>query len=179
MGLMTTDIDDSMAGLHQVELGNIVDKAQQSPSRGNPNTIVKGHYTTRGGHTVTISAIENPSGLHGYGKITGPVYVNMEFSIACLNEVGNRATVGGRISSIELAEEFSYLPIDTDWIIYFAVEDNGEGSNSDPDRYHAQLYFGMPEFPLFCDLFDPTEPLVWEDHRWFDVVGRRDKIKIK
>ena len=112
--------------------------------------------------------------------MSGPIFADLKFEIACFNHVDNRATIGGRITSLQLADEFSHFPYTTDWIIYFAVEDNGEGDNSDPDRYHAQLYLAMPEFPfLLCDLFDPTEPLVWEDHRWFDVVGQGDQIQIK
>ena len=178
-GLLQADLDDSKEDLHLLEVEDIERTNNPVLSQRNPNTIVTGHYSTNGGHTVTFSLIENPGGIHGKGRITGPNYIDVKFDAACIRRVGNRATIGGRITSLVLSDALSHLQIDTDWIIYLALEDNGEGANADPDRYHAQIYFSMPGFGLHCDLLEPSHPYLWQEHRWFDVVNQGDQIQIQ
>jgi hypothetical protein len=177
-GLIKCDLDSPDVIYHEVEIDEIANASEQSIDFRNPNTVVTGHYNTRGGHTVTLSAIENHGGIHGKGRITGPVYIDVKFDVDCVTKVGNRATVGGKITSIELGDNPFELDVDIGWILYLAVEDNGEGANAASDRYHTEIYLGEPGFGSFCDFLAPDGPF-WPEDEWYAVVGQGDQIQVK
>ncbi|MDX1407820.1 MAG: hypothetical protein R3330_06795, partial [Saprospiraceae bacterium] len=145
----------------------------------NPNTSASGHYNTNGGHTITLSVMENNGGVHGQGHITGPIYVEVDLDMACVAVDGNRATVGGEITDLDLGDNPLGLPIDIGWFFYLAVEDNGEGANAPADRHHSFVYFGMPGFGVFCDVLNPNNTLLWPEGLWFEVVGPQGEIQVK
>ena len=143
--------------------------------RSNPNAIVKANFLTRGGHRVIISGAKNPGGVHGTGSIKGPFYVDVQFDIVCITQVGNRATVGGQITYADLGEN-EPGPVVPGAVMYLAVEDNGEGQKDDADRYNDNQWFSP--FPV-CDFLNPTVPFFWPEELWFDVAGKNDFIQIK
>ena len=105
-----------------------------------PGNRASGKYLTAGGHKIVFTANENNGGVHGQGKITGPYYVDLTFRTVCIEVVDNRATYAGEVISVQLSDPEPEAPIIPGSIVYLAVEDNGEGSRSNPDRYHEQVY---------------------------------------
>ena len=69
-------------------------------------------------------------------------------------------------------------PASPGWIIYMAVEDNGEGLKSDTDRYHDKQWFAPVPIPA-CEFLGPTIQFWWPEDEWFDVVEKNDFIQIK
>ena len=177
-GLFKGNLDAPDVIFYEVEIDDIAKAFEQTIDLRNPNTVVTGHYNTRGGHTVTLSAIENHGGVHGKGRITGSVYIDVKFDVDCVTKVGNRATVGGKITSIELGDNPFGLDVDIGWILYLAVEDNGEGANAASDRYHTEIYLGEPGLGSFCHFLAPDGPL-WPENEWYAVVGQGNQIQVK
>ena len=137
-------------------------------------------YTTQGGHRIRLSANENNGGIHGNGRITGPIYVDVQFRTACIEVVDNRATYAGEITSVELGDNPFDFPIERGWYIYFAVEDNGNGKKGRADRYHDEVYFGNPLFGgPYCSFLPPNNTNVWPESQWLEVALRNDRIQIK
>jgi len=145
----------------------------------NPNSIVHSDYITTGTHHVQVKFEENPSGIHGTGSITGPIYIEVEFDAACITEVDNRATIGGLVTFLELGDNPFGFPVQVGWYIYMAMEDNGEGKKGPTDKYHGEVYFGMPAFGPLCDVLEPFHPIFWMADDWNDVQGKNDKVVIR
>ncbi len=81
--------------------------------------------------TFAFNAIEQPDGtVKGHVQlIRRDTGVRLHLEVKCLSVVGNRATLGGVVTSSnddELAPEGQMRK--------FTVEDNGEGKNNPPDR---------------------------------------------
>ena len=71
-----------------------------------------------------------PNGsVQGNGELTYTAgQLKIKFSIDCLVISGNQATMSGKIIS------WSDFPERAGWDCWFKVEDNGEGSNANPDK---------------------------------------------
>ena len=70
------------------------------------------------------------------------------------------------------------IPLQEGWYFYYAVEDNGEGANADPDRYHPYVYWGQPGMGSFCNVLAPNSPF-WPEALWQDVADLEDQIQVK
>jgi hypothetical protein len=158
---------------------NKKDASTRITLRSNSNIKTNGHYNTVGGHTITFSAIQNSGGVHGNGHITGPYYIDVDFKSACINKIGNRATIGGEVTSLYLGEEPTNIQLDIGWYIYFAVEDNGEGSNADPDRYHNETYTSPPAYGPLCIYLGTDNTFYWPENEWIDISGPGGQIQVQ
>ena len=136
-------------------------------------------YNTRGGHKVRVSAIAYDEQVYGKGRVNGPVYIHLEMDTRCIEVVGNRATIAGEVTEIDLGDNPNGIPLEKGWLFYLAIEDNGRGHQGDKDRYNATHYYGMPGFGIFCDVLTPDNPAFWPDEEWIDVQGKWDAIRIK
>jgi hypothetical protein len=114
---------------------------------GSPSTNGDFQFSVPGGtRTVQFNAQQDGSGAKGHLTFAGPAEipdqdvdgdgtssagtVNVSFTVDvdCLKLTNNRASISGLVTSSNVE---SYLGRR----IVLAVEDNGEGSKSDPDRY--------------------------------------------
>ena len=174
-------VDMDYPGFHgEISDDDLIDESWEDEFlRGSENSVVVARYHTQGQHRVTLFALQGDEGVIGKGRIKGPVYVDVRFDIVCVNEVGDRATVGGEVTYADLGDNPLEIPIEPGWIMYLAIEDNGFGFRSDPDRYHNEVYLGTPGVGAFCDLLDPTNPIIWAEDEWFDVAKKYDFIHIK
>ncbi len=143
-----------------------------------PGSQASGKYHTLGGHKITFSATELNSGVSGRGQIVGPYYVNVKFRTVCVEVVGNRATYAGEVLEVELSDPDPIVPIIPGSILYLAVEDNGEGDKTNPDRYHEQVYVGLPGV-ISCEFLTPVNPFLWYESGWFNTAGKKDQIQVK
>ena len=137
-----------------------------------------GHFLSAGLHQVSFSAVENAGGTHGQAEMSGPVY-NMHLETYCISVSGNRATIAGIVTQIEDLPENYPTPFDVGYQFYYAVEDNGEGSGSGPERSHGYVYIGPPGAPPFCEILLPDHPVYWPEEFWFDTLGENDQIDVK
>ena len=178
-GLYRADFNGTTSALMDTILEAAMADYESVVTLRNPNKAASGHYLTQQGHTVTFSAMENNGGVHGAGRVTGPFFIELRWRTACIEVVGNRATVAGELTYVELGDNPNNYPFSEGWLFYIAVEDNGEGANARPDRYNRQLYYGMPGFGEFCNILRPDIPLFWPNELWFEVVGEGDQIQVK
>ena len=128
----------------ETDLVTTVDNTQTRTSGTSANG--QGTLTNADGSTRHFSfhAIENNNGnVEGSGVITYTAGgLRVRFDIDCLSvRDGNMAIMTGIIT------EYSLNPFLVGWGCYFRVEDNGEGSNSDPDQITL-----MTAFPPFASL---------------------------
>lgn len=122
--------------------------------------------------------MEINSGVHGQVVISGPTF-NLHLDTECVFVVDNRATIGGIITQIEIPEHFPFPFLTKGWEFYLAVEDNGEGSNANPGRVHANVYAAPPGTPDVCHLFHPNNQAWWAEALWQPTTGQGDQIQVQ
>ncbi|NNE03535.1 MAG: hypothetical protein HKN52_10250 [Eudoraea sp.] len=137
-------------------------------SQRGPNKSTNGHVSTQSGLSFSFSALENPSGVHGQTQTNSGwpgVIESMHATSECITVIGDRAYFGGVITQIETGP---YQPFSVGWQVYFAVEDNGQGNNADPDRYGVAIFF-LPPGLLVTDVL-PIEIIeLYGIESWCDV----------
>lgn len=172
---LQADLD---SGLHRV-VRRAFDGIYTPITQRSKNGSVTGHYSTKGGHTVTFSAIEKRGGVYGEGQITGPVYMDVRFDIDCVNYIGNRMSVAGRVTSVDLGDNPYELPLNIDWLLNFAVESDGEDANADSDLLHGEIYLGLPGLGSFCNILAPDNSGIWAEASWLEDANQRDQTQIQ
>jgi hypothetical protein len=123
-----------------ISISNVKPIASQRVLKKSTN----GHVRTHSGLAYSFSAKENSGGVHGQTQtISGwpGVIESMHVNSNCITVIGNRAFYGGVITQIEVGP---YQPFTVGWQVYFAVEDNGEGNNSESDRYGMAIFLLPP-----------------------------------
>jgi len=107
------------------------------------NASAHGRYTaTEFGYSLNFSAMQKPNGANGHIKLDGSgVLLNAKIDVDCITVVGNFAYFGGVITDVEFSEP---SPIGVGSQAYFAVVDNGEGTNADPDQFGSRVIFLPP-----------------------------------
>lgn len=142
---------DEITGISDIEV----------TSRTSPNSSVNGHFSPLPGWSVSLSGMENKSGIYGNGRIASE-FVSLQFETVCLNFAENAVVYGGLITKVPyITEEFEMaFPGAIRVGRYMAVKliDNGEGQNAPPDQ-SSQYFFTAP-VPL-CNMLPPESP-VWE-----------------
>jgi hypothetical protein len=97
------------------------------PSANGQGTLTLGDGTTR--HFSFHAREKNNGSVDGSGVLTYTAgALKVHFDIDCLNIVGNTAIMTGTIT------KWKDNPAGVGNDFWFKAEDNGEGSNSDPDR---------------------------------------------
>lgn len=162
-------LNSADASIISTDIGTIsIGNVKPVTSQRGPNKSTNGHIRTQSGLAYSYSAMENPSGVHGQTQtISGwpGVIESMHVDSNCITVVDNRAFYGGVITQIEAGP---FQPFTVGWQAYFAVEDNGEGANAEPDRYGIAIFLLPPGLDLHQVL--PVEFIeLYGIETWCDV----------
>ena len=159
--ISTSDHDTSDNILYKVKVqdgkanieGIAVEPAEEKQlSDRAQNHSANGHFTIQSGSSLSFSAMENNGGVHGQSHFNGAGnLIKAHFDSDCIVVVGNQAYFGGEITQWEVVEGTLPEEWGLGWSIYFAVEDNGEGNNSDPDELGDNFFVAPPDDPPACD----------------------------
>ena len=126
-------------------------KGEQFNTRGQ-NHSSNGHFTIQSGSSLSFSAMENNGGVHGQSHFDGAGNLILaHFKSDCIVVVDNQAYFGGEITQWEVVEGTLPEEWGVGWSMYFAVEDNGEGNNSESDELGASFFMAPPNDPPACD----------------------------
>lgn len=162
--------------------------------KASSNQSINGHFTNQNGTVVTLSAMQNPGGVHG-NMIQKGAFGTIKFDALCVWNEGNVGMAGGIIleEMYDVVDGFPFGPGDS---IYFVYKDNGEGNNVDLDQYVQGFFyiplaawegttpFGICEFlppPTFWDTFFTTPELCGcsEPSGLMNVLNKSDQIQVK
>lgn len=161
--------------------------------KGPNSQSINGHFTNQTGAVTTVSAMQNPGGVHGNTIIKGS-FGSLKLEALCVWNEENVGMAGGIIldAGFNVVDGFPYGPGDQ---LYFVYKDNGEGNNADLDQYVQAFFFltleawggetpfGICEFlppPSFWDTFFSTPELCGcpEPVGYKDVAKKSDQIQI-
>ena len=120
---------EELSGAQEADLVTTIDNTQTKAS----GTSANGQGTLTLGETsrhFSFHARENSDGsVHGSGVLTYTAgELKIHFDLDCLSVSGNTAIMSGIIT------KYPQFPDREGWECWFKVEDNGEGSNADPDQ---------------------------------------------
>jgi hypothetical protein len=120
---------EELTVVQEADLTTTVDNSQTraaGPSANGQGTLTLGEISR---HFSFQAREKNNGSVQGSGVLTYTAgELKIHFDIDCLSVSGNTATMSGIIT------KYPQFPDRVGWECWFKVEDNGEGSNSDPDR---------------------------------------------
>lgn len=194
IGIYNFDIDGLPVELKKISLEDLQAKIGFMGSlKASSNQSINGHFTNQTGTVTSLSAMQNPGGVHGNTIIKGS-FGTIKLEALCVWNEENVGMAGGIIldAGYNVVDGFPYGPGDQ---LYFVYKDNGEGNNAELDQYVQAFFFltleawggetpfGICEFlppPSFWDTFFTTPELCGceEPAGYKYVVNKSDQIQV-
>ena len=139
-------------------------KSATAESRSNPNAMANANFTFNG-YSAVGHGMQNNSGAHGsveqISLTSGDSWKGDAYCVSTWGEDDNRA-VGGW----EITEDNNFFGAPLGWLVFVAVEDNGEGANAPSDK--VNLFFAVvPPGVYTCD--DLANDVAFPEFGWIDV----------